>query len=75
MIAERRTEMGLSLRELGVRADVSYESVRHIESSNRIPRHDALLRICAALGLPPQQVLFDLHRRQYESAIAKESAQ
>ncbi len=48
-VAERRTERGLSQRELAQRVGTTQSAIARLESGGRPPRIDTLLRIADAL--------------------------
>jgi predicted transcriptional regulator len=49
-VAERRTEMGLSQRDLAERCGTTQSAIARLERGGRPPRIDTLLRIADALN-------------------------
>ncbi len=58
LVEKRAHELGLSLREIARRADISVSSVSRILAGDRgLPGNDVLQRIADALELPYDQLL------------------
>lgn len=56
-LARIRTDADLTQEELAVRAQMDRAAINALESGRRVPRIDTLLRIAAALDIPPGEFL------------------
>lgn len=56
-----REEAGLSLRQLAEASEVSYDSLRSVETSRRMPTLATLYRVGLVLGVTPRDLLADLY--------------
>lgn len=52
-ICQRREELNLSQEEVAEKADISWNTVHRTEHAKTSIRIDAFLRLCAALGITP----------------------
>lgn len=52
-LSERRSALGLSLRQVGTAAGISYQTVNLIECGEAVPKVDSLHRLAIALDVAP----------------------
>ena len=57
-LRELRLRRALTLRDLGTRAQVSFDNIHAIETGKHVPRPSTVRKLAAALGVAPD-VLFD----------------
>ena len=57
VVSQRRHELGLNLRQLGERCNVSYEAIRQYEKGTMQPRRETLVLLSAELGLSVEQIM------------------
>lgn len=56
IVAQRRSEAGLSREQLAVAAGVSSATLGRLERDGVIPKHTILASICRELGIPVVQI-------------------
>ena len=69
MIAKARKEKGMTKTELSRLTDINIGHLTHIEKGERNPSHKALKKICKALNIPYQQLMYT-----YDKTINEEQA-
>ena len=62
-LESKMTEKGLSLRELGRRADIAASYLSHLKSfKNNIPSNEKLYKIAEVLEIDPSEILIEAGR-------------
>ena len=54
-----RRKKGLSMERLAVKADMAYKTVAYYEGGDHLPTTYNLIKLCRALGVPPQTLVED----------------
>lgn len=62
IVAQRRSEAGLSREQLAVAAGVSSATLGRLERDGVIPKHTILASICRELGIPVVQIYEAIER-------------
>ena len=63
VLKDHRDAAELSLNELSKRSGLNRMAISFIEKGQRIPSIDTVIRIAAALGLPPSQLFSEAEER------------
>ena len=69
MLTKIRKEKGMTKTELAALTGINIGHLTHIEKGERNPSHKALRKICKALGIPYQQLMYT-----YDKSVSEEQA-
>lgn len=56
IITNKRNQLGLSTTKLAKMAGIAQSTLREIQLGNTSPTWDTIVKICGALGVPPNQI-------------------
>ena len=69
MLTKIRKEKGMTKTELAALTGINIGHLTHIEKGERNPSHKALKKLCKALGVPYQQLMYT-----YDKSVSEEQA-
>lgn len=70
VIRAHRARLGISQESLSIKAGVHRTFISKIEKASRNPTIESVFRLAAALGLEPEELIFEIKQKAHE--LAKE---